>query len=165
MAEATREVVATYRRPAEARSAIKMLERHGIDAERIRMIGTPGLRDARTDAVPNPDMTVTRKVGARGFATAIVVAVVAFVVVYVLSRFVLDAAAGASMTFAVGAFVAGGALGFFYGGATALAVSDEWGESFAAHGPATIAVHVPDDAVVDLRERLASTNPQHLTVA
>src|SRR4051794_25312452 len=153
MAEATKEVVATYRSAEEARTAIQALERRGIDAEQIRMIGTPGVDAPRTDyAMREPDEVLTRKVGRRALGGSVALAVVAAIVVFVVARFVLDSAVGAAVAFAAGAFMAGGALGFFYGGASSLAVSDEWGESFAATGPATIAVHVPGDAVVDLRD-------------
>ena len=166
MAEATKEVVATYRTAEDARTAIQMLERHGVDAERIRMIGTPGLRAVRTDsAMRDPDERLTRDVGRRAVGGSVVLAVVAAVVVFLVARFALDAAAGAALAFAVGAGMAGGALGFFLGGVSKLAVSDEWGESYNATGPATIAVHVPDDKVIDLRDRLRSTHPEQLTVS
>ena len=65
----------------------------------------------------------------------------------------------------MGFFVAGGALGFFYGGASALPVSEEWSDTFESHGETTLAVTVPDDEVVDLRDRLEATNPSHLSVS
>jgi hypothetical protein len=166
MAEATREVVATYRSAEEARTAIRMLERHGVDAERIRMIGTPGLRAVRTDsAMREPDERLTRDVGRRAMGGSVGLAVVAAAVVFLVSKLAFDAAPGAALAFAAGAYMAGGALGFFLGGASRLAVSDEWGESYTAEGPATISVHVPDDAVIDLRDRLQKTHPDQLTVS
>jgi predicted phage tail protein len=166
MAEATKEVVATYRDAEAARTAIQALERHGVDADRIRMIATPGVRTPKTDdAMREPDMAVTRKVGTRALGTSAGLAVVAGVAVFVLARFVLDSAMGAALAFGVGAFMAGGALGFFLGGVSVLAVSDEWGETFEATGPATIAVHVPEDAVIDLRDRIEATHPDRVTIA
>src|SRR5690349_19178805 len=130
MAEATREVVATYSSAEAARTAIQALERHGIDAERIRMIDTPGLRTPTTDeAMRDPDMAVTRKVGGRAAGAGIAMAIVVAVAVFLVTRFALDAAPGAALMFGVGGFVAGGALGMLFGGYSTLAVSDEWGES------------------------------------
>src|SRR5690348_4954047 len=112
MAEATKEVVATYPNAEAARTAIKALERHGIDAERIRMIDTPGLRAPKTDeALRDPDMAVTRKVGSRAAVGGLAMAVVVGVAAFVVTRLALDAAPGAALMFGVGGFIAGGALG------------------------------------------------------
>jgi hypothetical protein len=166
MADATREVVATYPSAEAARSAIKALERHGIDAERIRMIDTPGLRAPTTDqAMRAPDMAVTRAVGTRAASAGIALGIVVGVVVFLVTRFALDAAPGAALMFGVGGFIAGGALGMLFGGYSTLAVSDEWGESFGATGPATIAVHGTGDDVIDLRDTIQSTHPDRITVS
>jgi hypothetical protein len=166
MAEATKEVVATYRDAEAARTAIQALERHGIDADRIRMIGTSGVRTPKTDeAMREPDMAVTRKVGSRAAGGGIALAVVVGLAAFLVTRFALDAAPGAALMFGVGGFIAGGALGMLFGGYSTLAVSDEWGESFAATGPTTISVHVPEDAVIDLRDRIEATHPDRVTIS
>src|SRR3954471_9200431 len=117
MAEAMKEVVATYPSAEAARSAIQALERRGIDAERIRMIGTPGLRTPTTDdAMREPDMAVTRTVGSRAASAGIALAIVVGVAAFLLTRFVLDAAPGAALMFGVGGLIAGGAVGMLFGG-------------------------------------------------
>src|SRR4051812_34941207 len=147
MAEATKEVVATYRSAEEARTAIQALERRGIDAEQIRMIGTPGVNAARTDyAMREPDEVLTRTVGRRALGGSIALAVVAAIIVFVVARFVLDAAVGAAVAFAAGAFMAGGALGFFYGGAASLAGSGGGGGGVAGARAAASARRVPGGA-------------------
>ncbi|MEN3273539.1 MAG: hypothetical protein V7636_2300 [Actinomycetota bacterium] len=166
MAEAMKEVVATYPSAEAARSAIQALERTGIDAERIRMIGTPGLRTAITgEAMREPDMAVTRTVGSRAAGVGVAMAIVVGAAVFLLTRFAFDAAPGAALMFGVGGLVAGGALGMLFGGYSSLAVSDEWGESFSATGPATIAVHAPVEDVIDVRETISSTHPDRIAVS
>jgi len=166
MAEAMKEVVATYPSAEAARSAIQALERKGIDAERIRMIDAPGLRTPKTDdAMREPDMAVTRTVGSRAAVVGVAVAVVVGVAAFVVTRFAFDAAPGAALMFGVGGVVAGGAIGMLFGGYSTLAVSGEWGESFEATGPATIAVHAPADDVIDLRDAVSATNPDRIAVS
>ncbi|MEA3056284.1 MAG: hypothetical protein QOD30_1716 [Actinomycetota bacterium] len=166
MAEAMKEVVATYPSAEAARTAIQVLERTGIDAERIRMIDTPGLRAPTTDdAMREPDMAVTGKVGSRAASVGVALAIVVGVAAFLVTRFALDAAPGPSLMFGVGGAIAGGALGMLFGGYSSLAVSDEWGESFGATGPATIAVHAPADEVVDLRDTISSTHPDRIAVS
>lgn len=166
MAEAMKEVVATYPSAEAARTAIQALERTGIDAERIRMIDTAGLRTPTTDdAMREPDMAVTRKVGGRAAAGGVVLAILVGVTVFLLTRFAFDAAPGAALMFGVGGAIAGGAVGMLFGGYSTLAVSDEWGESFSAIGPTTIAVHVPAEDVIDLRDTISSTHPDRIAVS
>jgi hypothetical protein len=166
MAEAMKEVVATYPSADAARTAIQALERKGIDAGRIRMIDTPGLRAPTTDdAMREPDMAVTRTVGTRAASGGIVLAIVVGVAAFLLTRFVFDAAPGAALMFGVGGAIAGGAVGMLFGGYSTLAVSDEWGESFGATGPATIAVHAPAADVIDLRDAVSSTHPDRIAVS
>ena len=166
MAEAMKEVVATYPSAEAARTAIQALERKGIDAERIRMIGTPGLRTPKTDdATRTADMAVTRKVGSRAASGGVAMAVVVGAAVFLVTRFALDAAPGAALMFGVGGLIAGGALGMLFGGYSTLAVSDEWGESFDVQGPATIAVHGPEAEVIDLRDAVSATHPDRIAVS
>ena len=158
------ELIATYRDPEAARRAITTLERHGVDAACINLLEAPGADVPKTDAaMREPDMAMTGDIGRRGFVTAVVAAVVLGAIAAVIG-YVVAQETGALLG-GVGFFVAGGALGFFYGGASALPVSEEWSDTFESHGETTLAVTVPDDEVVDLRDRLEATNPSHLSVS
>ena len=166
MADAAKEVVATYADPEAARAAIAALERHGVDAERIRMLDDPEVRAPKTGAaMREPDVAMSHEVGTRSLAGSVGLALGAAVVAFIIVRFLLDGSMAASLGSAAGFFMAGGALGFFIGGASALSVSEEWSDTYEASGSTTIAVHVPDDAVIDLRETLESTHPTRITVA
>jgi hypothetical protein len=165
MAEATKEVVATYPDAEAARTAIQTLERTGIDAESIRMIGTRGVDTPKVDAaMREPDMAVTRTVGTRGFTMAVLVAVGVAAVAAAVT-WLVSGSTSATLIAAAGGFMFGGPMGFFYGGASALAVSEQWGDTFEAAGPATIAVHVVEERVIDLRERIERTHPLRVTVS
>lgn len=158
------ELLATYRDPEAARRAITALERHGIDAADIHLVEAPGVTTPKTDsAMREPDMAVTREVGRRGFATALIGAVVLGGVAAIVG-FIVGGAPGALIG-GVGFFMAGGALGFFYGGASAVAVSEEWGDTFEAQGPATLAVTVSEDGIIDLRDRIEATRPERIMIS
>jgi hypothetical protein len=160
------EVVVTYRDPEAARRAITTLERHGVDAANIHLVDAPGVRTPKTDEAQNePDMAVTRAVGSRSAAASIVVAIALGAIGGVVGWFVSGGEAGGTIAGALGGFIVGGIFGFLYGGYSGIAVSDEWGETFEASGPATLAVTVDDDQVIDLRERLESTHPDHIAIS
>jgi hypothetical protein len=159
------ELRAKYRDPDLARRAIQRLERNGIDADRIHLIEAPGAHVPKIDeAMREPDMTVTGKVGRRGFLTAVCVAIIAAAIGAGIAM-AITGSPRAGLIAAAGCFAAGGGLGFFYGGASALAVSEEWGDTYETAGPATLSVEVDDDRVIDLRETLAATDPIELTVS
>lgn len=158
------ELVATYRDPEAARKAIATLERHGVDATDIHLLDAPGATGAKTDAaVREPDMAVTRAVGRRGFGLAIVVAVVLGLAAAAVG-FAVSGGTAAILA-GVGFFMIGGPIGFFYGGASALSVSEEWSDTFETSGPTTLAVTVAEDHVVDLRDRLETTRPDRIMVS
>jgi len=160
------EVVVTYRDPEAARRAITTLERHGVDADRIHLIDAPGVRAPKTDAAQNePDMAVTREVATRSAVVSFVVALVVGLIGGAIGYALSDGDSAATAMGALGGFIVGGLLGFLWGGYSGIAVSDEWAETFEAQGPATLAVTVDDDQVIDLRERLEATEPDHITVS
>jgi hypothetical protein len=160
------EVVVTYRDPDAARRAISTLERHGVDAANIHLISAPGVREAKTDAAQNePDMRVTREVATRSAVVSFVAGVVVGLVGAAAGLWLSGGDAAAAAMGGVGGFIAGGLLGFLWGGYSGIAVSDEWAETFEARGPATLAVTVDDDHVIDLRDRLAATHPDHITIS
>jgi hypothetical protein len=160
------EVVVTYRDPDAARRAITTLERHGVDAANIHLVDAPGVRTATTDeAQREPDLAVTKEVATRSAAVSIVVAVAIGAIGGVVGWLVADGETLGAVMGGLGGFIVGGLLGFLYGGYSGIAASSEWGELAEATGPATLAVTVDDDHVIDLRERLEATNPDHIAIS
>ena len=160
------EVVVTYRDPDAARRAISTLERHGVDAANIHLIDAPGVRTPKTDRAQNdPDMAVTGEVATRSAAVSMVVAVSIAAIGGVVGWLVADGDTLGAVMGAVGGFIVGGLLGFLYGGYSGIAASSEWGELAEATGPATLAVTVDDDQVIDLRDRLEATHPDHIAIS
>jgi hypothetical protein len=165
MADATRELVVRYRDPEQARAAIVALERRGIDADHIHLTA-PGVGAPTTDgATRQVDKAVAKRVGRRSLGTSVVLALLLGAMGAVLGWFVSGGDSTAMLLTAAGCFMAGGALGFVYGGYSGIAVSDEWGETFEATGPATLTVDVADDEVIDLRKALETTDPMEITVS
>jgi hypothetical protein len=165
MADATRELVVRYRDPEQARAAIVALERRGIDADNIHLTA-PGVGAPTTDgATRQVDKAVAKRVGRRSLGTSVVLALLLGAMGAVLGWFVSGGDSTAMLLTAAGCFMAGGALGFVYGGYSGIAVSDEWGETFEATGPATLTVDVADDEVIDLRKALETTDPMEITVS
>lgn len=159
------EVLVTYKDPERARKAIRALESHGVDAARIHLAQPTGAHVAKTDeAMREPDMAVTRTVGRRGFGTAAVASLVLAAVGGVIGWFVSGGDQTGTAIGAIGGFCAGGALGFFYGGASALAVSEEWGDTFETSGETTLTLTVDDRDVIDLREHIDATDPERVLV-
>jgi hypothetical protein len=137
-----------------------------VDAANIHLVDAPGVRTPTTDAAQNePDMAVTREVASRSAAASIVVAIMVGAVGGVVGWFMSDGTTVGTAMGALGGFIVGGLLGFLYGGYSGIAASDEWGELKSATGPATLAVTVDDDHVIDLRERLEATEPDHIAVS
>ena len=160
------EVLVTYRDPESARKAIRSLESHGIDANSIHLTDAPGARAAKIDgAMRAPDKAVARKVGGRSLATAAVVSLVLAAIGGAVGWFASGGDQTGAAIGAIGGFMAGGALGFFYGGASALAVSEEWGDTFETTGETTLTLTVPDDQIIDLRDRIDATDPDRVVVS
>src|SRR3954469_10703453 len=157
------EVLVTYRDPESARRAIRSLESHGVDASCIHLGGAPGARVPKTDdAMREPDMQMTGDIGRRGFGTAAVLSLLLAAVGGAIGWFVSGGDQTGAAIGAVGGFCAGATLGFFYGGASALAVSEEWGDTYESTGATTLTLTVPDDAIIDLRDRIDATDPEHV---
>jgi hypothetical protein len=159
------EVLVTYRDPESARRAIRSLESRGVDAARIHLTQAPGAHVAKTDAaMREPDMAVTRNVGRRGLGTAAVASVVLAAIGGAIGWFASGGDQTGAAIGAMGGFCAGGTLGFFYGGASALAVSEEWGDTFETTGETTLTLTVEDEHVVDLRDHIDATDPERVLV-
>src|SRR5688500_1818193 len=159
------EVLVTYRDPESARRAIRSLESHGVDAARIHLAQAPGAHVAKTDAaMREPDMAVTRNVGRRGFGTAAIASLVLAAVGGAIGWFASGGDQTGAAIGAIGGFCAGGTLGFFYGGASALAVSEEWGDTFETTGETIVSLTVDDEQVIDLRDHIDATEPASVRV-
>ena len=161
------ELRATYQDADAARAAISTLERHGIDANDIRFVHDPrGVHEAKTgEATREIDMATTHEVGKRSFKASITLSTIGAIAGFIGGYLWSDGEMGPALMAAVGFWIVGGLLGFLYGGYSGLAVSEEWSDSFESRGgPATVEVTVPDDQVIDLRERLESTSPSDVTV-
>lgn len=160
------EVVVTYRDPEAARRAITTLERHGVDAANIHLVDAPGMRTPKTDSAAwDADKDVTREVATRFSIVSLATAVVVAAVGATAGWFMSDGEVLGAVMGGVGGFIVGGLLGFLYGGYTGIAASSEWGELKEATGPATLAVTVDDEHVIDLRDRLEATHPDHIAVS
>jgi hypothetical protein len=161
------ELRATYSDADAARAAITALERHGVDANDIHFLHDPaGVHELKTgEATREVDMATTHEVGKRSFTLSLLLSTLGAVAGFVGGLLWSDGEIGPALMAAVGFWIVGGLLGFLYGGYSGLAVSEEWSDTFESRGgPATVEVHVADDQVIDLRERLESTHPMVVTV-
>lgn len=161
------ELRATYPDADAARAAISTLERHGIDANDIHFVHDPrGVHEAKTgEATREIDMAATHEVGKRSFKASLALSTIGAIAGFVGGWLWSDGEMGPALMAGVGFWIVGGVLGFLYGGYSGLAVSEEWSDSFESRGgTAMVEVHVPDDQLIDLRERLESTHPMDVTV-
>lgn len=157
---APNDVVATYPDVESARAAITILERHGVEGGSIEL-DVPGAerQPLSNEAQRDADMQATGKVGkgaAIGVVTGAVGGAILGAVLGALVSIVFDLSS--PLVLAIGGGLALGAagtqLGFFYGGATKLPVSEAWGESYNAQssagtGEPRLAVHAGQPERVD----------------
>jgi hypothetical protein len=153
----TQDLLATYPSAEAARRAVTALERQGVEAADIELRGQAAV-DASVptdgDAMHNADSATTSKIGRRALSGGITGAVVGAVLGGLLGGLVVGGvgpALGGALAFAALAF----GLGFFWGGASGLPVSEAWGDTFAAgEGETMVVVHLHDEAA-DRRDMLA----------
>lgn len=165
----TKTLVATYATPEQARAALQMLERKGVEAGDIELFG-PGIesgqRPVTNDEQNAVDMKSTAAVGKRFTATSAALAVVGAVIGGVLGGIVADDGTGI-LVGALGGFIVGGLLGFLWGGYGSLPVNDQFIDTFQSEGGETsLAVHAEDDSVIEAaREALQGSDARKLEVA
>ena len=165
----TKTLVATYATPEQARAALQMLERKGVDAGDIELFG-PGIesgqRPVTNDEQSEADLRSTAAVGKRFTATSAALAVVGAVIGAVLGGVVADDATGI-LVGAIGGFIVGGLLGFLWGGYASIPANEHFVDTFQSEGGETsVAVHAEDDHVIDLvREALAGSDASKVEVA
>ncbi|HZB70578.1 MAG TPA: hypothetical protein VE395_00465 [Acidimicrobiales bacterium] len=169
---AAHNMIAVYPTVEAAREALTRLERKGIEAGNIELLGAAaeGAAEPQTNIEQRrADMAMTGRVGRRS-AVGIVIGAAIGAVVVGLAALLADAIFDLGPT---GVVAGGGALagalfgafaGMFYGGATGLPVSDAWSETFEAvkQGQTAVAVHSQqsdqvDDALDALRDTGATT--------
>jgi hypothetical protein len=152
---ASHNMIAVYPTVEAAREAVTRLERKGIEAGNIELLGAAaeGASEPQTNLEQRKaDMAVTGQVGKRS-AIGIVIGAVIGAVVIGLAALLADA-------------LFGGYAGLFYGGATGLPVSDAWSETFEAvkQGQTAVAVHSQQaDQVEDALEVLRDTGATRLS--
>lgn len=145
-------LVATYERPDEARAALTILERHGVESGDIELFG-PGIAAARepvtNDEQRAMDMRSTGALARRFTVVSFLAAVVGAVVFGVVGSLAGDTTG--ALVGALGGFIVFGLLGFLWGGFASLPVSgEEWEETFASPvGQISVAVHSADQAEID----------------
>ena len=159
-------VVATYASPDEARAALTMLERKGVEGAEIDLRG-PGM--ARSQApltnedLREVDMDASASIGKRFTAVSIAVSVVGLVVGGLLGWLIAGDATGL-LVGALGGWVVGGILGFLFGGYGSLPTNPQWEDTFASdHGETLVAVHSEDAEDIEVAlDALRGTDPMRL---
>jgi hypothetical protein len=149
---AAHNVVATFDGPEQARAALVLLERKGVEAGDIELFG-PGMARAdqpiTNDEQHDADVATLVAIEKRGVTGIVIGAVVGATIGAVIA-----AVASGDATPIVAAAVAGallvGALGFLWGGFSGMGASEQWGETFESDGGVTsLAVHSDDPAEVE----------------
>lgn len=160
-------VVATFDDAEQARAALVLLERTGVEAGDIELTG-PGMQAAdrpmTNDEQRNADVRAATTVERRGLAGAVIVGVIAAVVAGVIAAVVSGGSGTPILAAALAAFLLFGAVGALWGGFSGLAANEQWGETFQTGGGETsVAVHTPDpDRVGDIVSTLRGAHPTRL---
>jgi hypothetical protein len=171
---AAHNVIAVYPTVEAAREAVTHLERKGIEAGNIEVLGAAaeGAGEPQTNLEQRrADMAMTGAVGKRSAVGIVIGAVIGALVVMgaaVLADaiFQIGPTGGVAIMGALAGALFGGYAGFFYGGATGLPVSDAWSETFEAvkQGQTAVAVHSQrSDQVEDALEALRDTGATRLS--
>lgn len=159
-------VVASYPDLEHARVAITALERKGIEAGDISLVG-PAVDEAKAPASGDEqleqDMETSGEVGKRavaGGAAGTVAGALLGAAAFAIPG-VGPAIGGGILAAALGGGLAGGAVGGFWGGASGLPVNEQWEETFArvGEGGACVAVHTDDEG--ELQTALAALEGTH----
>ena len=145
-------LVATYATAEQARAALQMLERKGVEAGDIELFG-PGIEAAQqpqtNDEQRAADMAVTTSVGKRLSVGIFTGAILGAIIGAVLGRLIGDSSTAMVMGAFAGA-AAGVALGFLYSGYSGLPVNEQFEETFAGDGGETsVAVRSKDASHIE----------------
>jgi hypothetical protein len=171
---AAHNMIAVYPTVEAAREAVTRLERKGIEAGNIELLGAAaeGAAEPQTNIEQRrADMAMTGKVGKRAGVGIAIGAVIGAVVVMVAALiadaiFEIGSNGGVAIMGALGGALFGAFAGFFYGGATGLPVSDAWSETFEAvkEGQTAVTVHSQrSDQVEDALDALRDSGATRLS--
>lgn len=159
-------VVATYASPDDARAALTMLERKGVEGADIELLG-PGVARSQqpltNEELREVDMEASKDIGKRFTAVSVVVSIVGIVVGGLLGWIIAGDATGL-LVGALGGWIVGGILGFLFGGYGSLPTNPQWEDTFASdHGETMLAVRSenPEDIEVAL-DALRGTDAKRL---
>jgi hypothetical protein len=149
---AAHNVVATFDGPAEARAALMLLERRGVESGDIELFG-PGMDGSAlpltNDEQRQTDGAAVTAVERRGGLGILIGAFAGGVI----GGGIAAIASGDSGPVLAGALAGAlllGALGFLWGGFSAMSVNEQWGDTFApGEGETSVAVHSDDAAEVE----------------
>lgn len=145
-------LVATYSSAEQARAALTMLERKGVEATDIELFG-PGIAGATramtNDEMHDADVGMTNAIGKRLGVGIFLGAVLGAILGVVLGAVIGGTATGMTMGGFAGA-AAGVALGFFWSGYSGLPVNEQFEETFQGPGGETsVAVHSSDPSEIE----------------
>jgi hypothetical protein len=149
---AAHNVVATFDGPDEARAALMLLERRGVESGDIELFG-PGMDGAdlpltneEQRATDGAAVTAVERRGGLGILLGAIAGAV-------VGGGIAAVASGNSAPILAGALAGAlllGALGFLWGGFSAMTVNEQWGDTFApGDGETSVAVHSDDAAEVE----------------
>jgi hypothetical protein len=160
---AAHNVVATFGGPAEARAALVLLERKGLDADDIELFG-PGMavsdRAIHDDEQRLADVALTVALEHRGEIGAALGGVGGALVGAVIALIASGEAGPVAAAAVAGALLAG-ALGFLWAVFSAMAVNDQWSDTFGGIGETSLAVH--SDSAAKVAVALAALRGAHVS--
>jgi len=140
-------VIATFDAPQQARAALVVLERRGIEADDIELFGA-GLRMAQlpvtNDELRDVDMGALVEIEKRGVVGGVIGAILGVLIGGGIALAVSGSGAAVAGSAVAGALFLG-AIGFLWGGFSGMSVNEQWGETFErAGGETSVAVHCHD---------------------
>lgn len=167
-------LVATYPSVEEARGAIETLERHGVEAAEISLLGEgaePKAAPVTNEEQRSADLAATGTVGKRAASGLVIGALIGALIGMAGGYAAHELADIGRNAFVVvlGAGLGGAAFGAFagtfYGGASGLPVSEAWGDTFelVRDGQVCVAVHSEDAETVDrAADALSGSEPARM---
>jgi hypothetical protein len=158
---AHRNVVALFDEMTRAREAIGALEAHGFDAGSISLEGPPAARAANRADTRRRDARVSRFIGSRVAASAILGAALG-AGIGILIAAIVSGSTLAMASAGVGGAIVGGTIGMMIGGVGSLPVTPDWELTFEGdrEGRVMVAVGADDPAKArEAREVLDGLDP------
>lgn len=165
----SKRLVATYASPEEARAALQLLERKGVEAAEIELFGPgveSGKRPVTNDEQHAVDMKATREVGKRFTVLSATLAVVGGIIGAVAGGLISDGWGTGVYAGAMAGVIVGGLLGFLWGGYGSLSANeDAFADTYQSEGGETcLAVRSSDDVIDLVAEALRGSDPRSVEV-